>query len=193
MAMNKIALTTVILVCSSSLALAESGGFVHSEPWSGNDFLALTVKEDSSMTNGGKLEILESKVKELETRIDKFLPKTSRDRQSMGENPYNYETVRTMQGWSSQDHLLKAKTYHQKSEALDGKIQKLQDRIDRFSQKPYLDTKGFKRASLKVFKDTLVQELHEATTKTAWHKAQAQKIMISESTHQHHSYLSHQQ
>ena len=193
MAINKIALTTVILVCSSSLALAEGGGFVSSEPWSGNDFLALTVKEDSSMTNGGKLEILESKVKELETRIDKYLPRASRDQQSRGENPYNYETVRTMQGWSPQDHLLKAKTYHQRSEVLDGKIQKLQDRIDRFSQKPYLDTKGFKRASLKVLKDTLVQELHEATTKTAWHKAQAKKIMISESTHQHHSYLSHHQ
>ena len=121
--------------------------------------------------------------------MEQLLPKSSLQRQGEDRvnNPYGSQVVRTMKGWSSIDHLAEAKASQREADILKEKVQKLQSRIDRFSQKPYLDTKGFKRSGLKILKGNLTKELREATQKTAWHKSQAKTIMISESNNQQRS------
>ena len=162
-------LTMVFFVFGSTVALADSSHLMNGH-------------ETGGQISKQKLETLEAKIKALEARIDKYLPKSSHEVE-LGSNPYAPDMVKTMVGWSSKDHLKEARAYHQKVETLEQKIQNLNDRIDRFNKKPYLDTKGFKRASLKRIKGNLVQDLREATLKTAWHKDQAEKLMLSESEH----------
>ncbi|NKB81191.1 MAG: hypothetical protein GKS05_04740 [Nitrospirales bacterium] len=94
--------------------------------------------------------------------------------------PYDSNRVQMMQGWTSEEHVREATAHHQKAEDLHMEIQRLQNRIDRFFQKPYLDTKGFKRSRLKHMKGHLIQAFRKATTKTVWHTRQAEKIITSE-------------
>ena len=185
----QILLTTIFLVISSSLALADGSVTFTNGPFGQDALSTQSGKVEGSKTKGEKLEILESKLEELETRMNKLFSNSPLQAQGLNleHNPYDSNTIQSMQRWSAEDHLLKAKTNHQKSEVLEGKIQNLQNQIDRLSKKPYLDTKGFKRDSLNRWKGNLVQELREATTKTAWHRVQAEKIMISESKHQQNS------
>ena len=138
--------------------------------------------DQESQTVQQKLLILESKINALESRIDQHLPKPSIG-VKLGSNPYDPETSKTMVGWSSKDHLTKARVHHQQFEALESKIHSLNDRIDRLNRKPYLDSKGLKRNSLKRIKGNLVRNFRDAALKTAWHQEQAQKLMLSESAH----------
>ena len=167
MLISRTLLTIVFFVFGSSLALANSSHM-------------FTGQEKGAQTNQQKVDILESKIKELEARIDKHLPSSSFETE-LARNPYDPEMVKKMASWSSTDHLREASTYHQRVKTLEQKKQSLNDRIDRFNQKPYLDTKGLKRDSLRRIKGSLVQDLREAKVRTAWHKAQAEKIMLSES------------
>lgn len=162
-------LTMVFFAIGSSLAFADTSHLMNGH-------------ENGGQTNQQKLETLEAKIKALESRIDKYLPKTSPE-VKLGSNPYAPEMVKKMVSWSSKDHLMEANAHHQTVETLEQKINKLNDRIDRFNKKPYLDTKGFRRASLKRIKGNVVQDLREATLKTVWHREQAEKVMLSESAH----------
>ena len=182
-------LATIFLAFGSSLVLAESSVTVPNAPLGPEAVSTLSDNGERSESKEGKLEILESKLDELENRIDKFFPNSSPEQQGLGigDNPYDSVTVRSMQEWSYKDHLVEARTNQQMADTLEKKLHKLQSRIDRFSQKPYLDTKGFKRSGLETLKGQLTQELREATQKTAWHKSQAKTIMISESKLQQNS------
>ena len=166
---RKTLLTMVFFVFGSTLALAEGSHLMNGH-------------EPGVQTNQQKLERLEAKIKALESRIDNYLPKPTSESE-LGSNPYAPDTVKKMVGWSSKDHLMEARAHHQTVETLEQKIQILNDRIDRFNKKPYLDTKGFKRAGLKRIKGNLVQDLREARVKTVWHKEQAEKVMLSDSAH----------
>ncbi|MDT7044056.1 hypothetical protein [Candidatus Nitronereus thalassa] len=162
-------LTMVFFMVGSTLALADSSQLMKDQ--------ATGVQSDQK-----KLERLESKIQALESRINQYLPKSSTE-VDLGSNPYDSDVVKRMVGWSSQDHLTKAREHQEQIDSLDNKIQNLNDRIERFNKKPYLDTKGFKRDNLKRLKGNLVQDLREATVKTAWHQEQAEKVMFSESAH----------
>jgi len=189
MRLLQILLAIGILGIGNTIALADSSRFIPER--SGIEVSQITnpVKESTSETQDEKLVRLESKIQALELRLNELLPSSSGQEPGMSlvSTPYPAQRVHSMLAWSSQDHLLEAQANHQKAEVLEGKIQKLQDRINRFTQKPYLDPKGFKRASLKVLKENLAQEQEEAATKTAWHNAQAKRILMSESNQQRHS------
>ena len=156
MLLHRTLLTMVFFVLGSTLALADS-----------STFLKGPGSEGPSVQK--KLEMLESKIQALESRINQYLPKSLTEVE-LGSNPYDSDAVKRMAGWSSQDHLTKAREHQEQIESLDNRIQNLNDRIERLNKKPYLDTKGFKRASLKRIKGNLVQDLREATVKTAWHQ-----------------------
>jgi hypothetical protein len=186
---SQFVLAATFLVFGSSVVLAESSNTSPVGSLSVKEYSVLSANEQESKTKQEKLDILESKVEELEARMENLFPLSFIQQQGFepDNNPYGPQMVRTMQGWSSKDHLVEAKASQQEADILKKKIQKLQSRIDRFSQKPYLDTKGFKRSGLEILKGNLTQELRETTKKTAWHQSQAKTIMISESKHQQRS------
>jgi len=159
---QKFLLTLAVLASGTTLAFADSA-------------------PNATQPTAEKLERLESKIEALESRIDQYLPKSGFEVE-VGTVPYQNETVKKMVSWSSKDHLKEANAHQQKAVTLEKKIQDLNDRINRLTEKPYLDTKGFKRASLKRIKGNLMQDFRDATTKTVWHKTQAAKTMMSEST-----------
>jgi len=183
---SQIVLAATFLAFSSSMVLAESsntgptGHLVEESPVSAQE---LKTKQE-------KLDVLASKFEELEAKMERLFPESFLHPQGLSDlktNPYDSQVVRTMQSWSSMDHLAEAKATQQEAEALEKKIQSLQNQIDRYSKKPHLDTKGFRRSGLEILKGNLTKELREATQKTAWHKSQASTIMISESNNQQRS------
>lgn len=175
-------LAATFLVFGSSVVLAESANTSPKGSLSVEAF-----NEQESNTRQDKLDILASKYEALEARMEKLLSDSSQRQGSDVENPYDPQLVQSMKGWSSMDHLAKARVSQEEAGILKKKVQKLQSRIDKYSQKPYLDTKGFKRSGLEILKGNLTQDLREATQKTAWHQSQAKTVMISESKHQQRS------
>ena len=163
-------LTMAFFVFGTTLALADTS---HLKNEQGNE----------SHVNQQKWETLEAKIKVLESRINKYLPKPSPE-VKLGSNPYAPQIVKKMVGWTSKDHEREASVHQQTVQTLEQEIQQLNDRIDRYSRKPYLDTKGIRRDNMKRRRGNLVRDLRAATLKTAWHQKQAKQAMVSEPVHQ---------
>ncbi|MCA9472653.1 MAG: hypothetical protein MRJ96_00605 [Nitrospirales bacterium] len=85
----------------------------------------------------------------------------------------------TLEALSVDEHRRLADSAKATFEDLESQIQKVQARIDKLSQKPHLDTKGFKRQGLRLWKGKLVNELREAANKMVWHKTQAKDMLAS--------------
>ena len=163
-------LISPLVLAAAFLVFGSSGVLAEISPTSQNGSLrAVTFPDSSAKKLDGKIqqetiEILQSKLQELEAQMKQLLPNSSLEGQGVGsENiPYDSSVVEAMQDWSSTDHLREAHTSQQEATTLEKSLQKLQSRIDRFAQKPYLDTKGFKRSGFKILKGNLTQELREA-------------------------------
>ena len=152
-----------------------------------NDHQSLQFQNDKGATNEqSRIKNLEARIESLETQMRGLFygVANNRDASPLEVTPYNEETIQAMNQWSHEDHLSKAQEKVVYSKDLKAKIQRLQDRFDRYSKKPYLDTKGFKRDSLERQMGSLKQELRQETAKLAWHKTQAQKTMMSQSQSQ---------
>ena len=178
-----IVFTAIFLACGSSFALTDDSrtGPIHGL-FAGDTLFTLTVHEENSTITGDQLATLESKIKSLEARMNTLFPQSPMEQHELNleDTPYDSNSVHMMQGWTSEEHVREATAHHQKAQDLYLEIQGLQNRIDRFVQKPYLGTKGFKRSRLKNLKGHLTQALREATTKTMWHTRQAEKMITSE-------------
>ena len=99
----------------------------------------------------------------------------------------NDHVTPSMQAWSADEHMALAKSSKEKFENLETEIQQLQAKIDRFTKKPYLDTKGFKRQGLKLWRGKLLNELNQIASKIVWHETQAKEIVISQDGNQQNS------
>ncbi|MEX2493532.1 MAG: hypothetical protein WD425_17410 [Nitrospirales bacterium] len=189
MLISQFVLAATFLVLGSSVVLAEDSSTRPVEKVNVEESPVLSAEAQRSKTMQEKWDFLASKYEELEAKMARLSPEESsqQEESALNKNPYDPQVDRTMQGWSSMDHLAEAKVSQQEAAILERRVQKLQNRIDEFSQKPYLDTKGFKRSGLKILKGNLTQELRETTQKTAWHTLQAKTIMLSESNHQERS------
>ncbi len=168
MLIKQTVLTMTFFVFGSALALADTSHLMNGG------------QEKGSPVNQQKLEILEAKIKALESHIGKYLPTPE---VKLDSNPYAPQMAKEMMGWTTKDHLREANVHQQTVQTLEPKIQQLTDRIDRYNRKPYLDTKGFRRDNMKRTRGNLVRDLKEATLKTTWHQKQAQQAMASESAH----------
>ncbi len=174
-------LAAMFVVLGNSGVWAESTNPNHKESLRMVTFQDLSVTERDGVTHQEKLDLLQSKLQELEAQMKQLLPEASLQGQASKNIPYDSHTVKVMQGWSSTDHLREANVSEQNMVSVEEKLQKIQSRLDRLAAKPYLDTKGFKRSGLKTLKGRLTQKLHEARQKIAWHRSQAQTIMSSKS------------
>ena len=99
---------------------------------------------------------------------------------SSGIDPNELKVSQSAYTLSVNDHVSKAKAAKNHFEGLEGEIEKLQARIDKFNKKPYLDTKGFKRQGLRLWKDKLVNELKATADEIVWHETQAKEMLASQ-------------
>lgn len=150
----------------------------------GNDHHLLQFQNEKGVpSEQGQIENLEARIESLEMQLKGLFYGVADNRETspLKVPPYDEETIQAMNQWSSENHLSKAQEKVVYSAELKTRIQRLQDRLDRFSKRPYLDSKGFKRNSLKRLMGSLKQELREETAKLAWHKTQAEQTMMSQS------------
>ncbi|WP_454060809.1 hypothetical protein [Candidatus Nitrospira salsa] len=101
--------------------------------------------------------------------------------------PYDADKLQTMQSWTAENHVEKVRAAKETFENLEAKIDEIQTKIDKFSQKPYLDTKGFKRQGLRLWKGNLINELRQTADKVVWHENQAHEMLASQDDHQQDS------
>ena len=174
---NTAILATALILTGSGVAYGDFSNSNIQGPV-GNDHHLIEFQNDKAVTMGpSRIENLEARIQSLEMQMKGLFNGVANDQEvsPLKVPPYDEETIQAMNQWSSENHLSKAQEKVIYSEKLKAKIQRLQDRFDRFSKKPYLDTKGFKRDSLKRLMGSLKKELREETAKLAWHKTQAQK------------------
>ena len=98
-----------------------------------------------------------------------------------GSDQFSTDSVnrQTLAPLSVNEHLQLADSAKSTFNDLENQIEKVQARIDKFNQKPYLDTKGFKRQGLRLWKGKLVNELKEAADKVVWHETQAKDMLAA--------------
>lgn len=177
MKFNTVILAAALVLTGSGMAYGDLSNPNIQGP-AGNNHHLLDYQNDKGVTTGSnRFENLEARIESLETQMKGLFKGVANNREAspIKVPPYNEETIQAMNQWSSHNHLSKAQEMVANSEELKAKIQRLQDRFDRFSKKPYLDTKGFKRDGLKRHMGSLKKELRVETAKVAWHKTQAQK------------------
>ncbi|MDX1411171.1 MAG: hypothetical protein R3351_03360 [Nitrospirales bacterium] len=89
--------------------------------------------------------------------------------------------------WSqttADDHLTTAQTLEQKVSILEAKIIKMAERVTEFERKPYLDTKGFRRDSLKRIIGSTLKEIKDLQNRIAWHRTEASRLAeVNEPVH----------
>lgn len=184
MKLNHVILATIFVLGGGGMAQADVSSPNLEGPL-GSNHHSMSVQNDTGVTedHNSQIKNLEARIASLETQMNRLFQGLAEGRETsqVRSIPYDKETIQAMAGWSSEDHLNKAQEKVVYSGELKAKIQQLQERIDRFSQRPHLDTKGFKRAGLKRLLGNLQQELQEETAKLAWHKTQAQQTMVSQS------------
>ncbi len=81
--------------------------------------------------------------------------------------------------WSqvtADDHLTTAQTLEQKVATLEAKIIKMAEKVIEYDRKPYLDTKGFRRDSLKRIIGSTLKEIKELQKRIAWHRTEASRL-----------------
>ncbi len=183
MKLNHVILTTVFILGGAGMAHADV-----SNP-NPQGTLGIANQSQAVQQETGRVKNLEARIASLESQLNALLrgPAVSGKTPHAVPAPYDPEAIQAMNKWSSEDHLNTAQEKVVYSGELKAKIQQLQNRIDRFTQKPYLDTKGLKRAKLNRILGNLQKELQEETAKLAWHKSQAKQTMISKSQHQQSS------
>ncbi len=177
MKFNTLLMTTALVLGGGGLVHADVTNPIVFDSPLGNDSQLLRVQNETGVTNN-RIGNLENRIELLESQIQTLLHGLADNRNTsiFGGTPYDEETIQRMNQWSPEDHLSKAQEKVVYSEELKSKIQQFQGRIDQLTKRPYLDTKGFKRAGLKRLMGNLQQELRMETAKLAWHKTQAERL-----------------
>ena len=78
--------------------------------------------------------------------------------------------------FTADDHLTVAQTLEQKVARLEAKILNMTEKITEYGRKPYLDTKGFRRDSLKRIIGSTLKEIKDLRERIAWHRTEASRL-----------------
>ncbi len=81
---------------------------------------------------------------------------------------------------SAEFHLTQAQKLEQEVADLGAKVRELTQKVARYEKKPYLDTKGFLRDSLKRIIGTTVQKASSLREQVAWHREEASRLAAQE-------------
>ena len=81
---------------------------------------------------------------------------------------------------NSVEHHMAAIQHHaEQTDMLEQKIQTLEQRIETYTQKPYRDPKGFRRASWKRLVGTWREELRDIREQIVWHENEITRLRPS--------------
>lgn len=80
--------------------------------------------------------------------------------------------------WTAEEHLMAANLFEETAARLDSKVNHLEQRIARFTERPYLDPKGVKRQGWKLLMGSHRAELKELREQIAWHHGQAKQFNV---------------
>lgn len=83
---------------------------------------------------------------------------------------------RTSTEWSVEDHREEASLYELEAQRLEAKVAHLKKRVETYKKKPYRDSKGFKRDSLKRLMGVNQKSLKLFRQHVAWHHAEAERL-----------------
>jgi len=92
------------------------------------------------------------------------------------ESPLDPSPEQIENEWSAEEHLIAANLFEETAVRLEAKVDHLEQRIARFTKKPYLDPKGFKRQGWKLLKGSHRAELKELREQIVWHYEQAKQL-----------------
>ncbi len=81
---------------------------------------------------------------------------------------------------NAQDHLTKAQNLEQEIEQLAEEVIRLDQKMNKFKKKPYLDTKGIRRSGLKLLIGTKLNEIKTLREQMAWHREEASRLQALE-------------
>ena len=73
-------------------------------------------------------------------------------------------------------HMAAIQHHAEKADMLEQKIQMLEQRIETYTQKPYRDPKGFRRASWKRLVGTWREELKDIREQIVWHENEITRL-----------------
>jgi len=78
--------------------------------------------------------------------------------------------------WSAEEHREVAALLHEEAVRLEDQVAHLEQRVERFNKKPYLDPKGFKREGWKRRMGVYDAEISELYERIAWHHGEADRF-----------------
>ncbi len=85
---------------------------------------------------------------------------------------------------SVQDHLNHAQMVEKDLGRLEEQVDRINQKVARYEQKPYLDPKRFRRDGLKILRGSKLKEIETLREKVAWHRAQASRLAGLDSSRQ---------
>ncbi|MCA9464663.1 MAG: hypothetical protein KC643_04370 [Nitrospira sp.] len=77
---------------------------------------------------------------------------------------------------AAEEHWEASELYEETLVRLELKVGHLEKRIERFTKKPYLDPKGFKKQSAKLLIGAYESEIAELRNHITWHKNEAKRL-----------------
>ncbi|MDT7041191.1 hypothetical protein [Candidatus Nitronereus thalassa] len=77
---------------------------------------------------------------------------------------------------AAEEHWETSELYEEELVRLEVKVGHLEKRIERFTKKPYLDIKGFKRESAKLLIEAYNSEIADLRMHITWHNTQAKRL-----------------
>ncbi len=78
--------------------------------------------------------------------------------------------------WTVEEHQIAADLFEETAVRLELKVRHLEQRVERFAKKPYLDPKGFKRQGWERLIGAHRSEISELREQMAWHRTQASQF-----------------
>ncbi len=92
------------------------------------------------------------------------------------EAPTSPSSEQIKNEWTAEEHLNAANLFEETAARLESKVGHLEQRVERYIKKPYLDPKGFKVQGWKRLMGSHRAELSELREQIAWHYGQANRI-----------------
>ena len=78
--------------------------------------------------------------------------------------------------WSAEEHREAAELLHEEAVRLEDQVAHLEQRVERFNNKPHLDLKGYKRRMWKSRMGTYRKEISELHERIVWHNGKADRL-----------------
>ncbi len=82
----------------------------------------------------------------------------------------------TADEWSAEEHRVAADLFEEEAARLETKMAYLDQRVERFTKKPYLEPKGFRRQGWKRLMGTYRGKIADLREQIAWHQQEAERF-----------------